>query len=329
MYDAWVPKPFTSKPSVPVIDGTLVTDTDNATNLRMLDETSPDAARIYYSIAPQYAIQQQENLTSSINVIQCLLYNASWTVDFSTHSTGTQSLTPYLEFQNWIPGWQTLPSMRTPTQLTNETTDYTALMEIFGSITAGHMVISTDPTIPFEQTSTMLQTSPLMFSKAVFPDTISASDISTLQTGLEQVFQNMTLSARYAVLPHQDLRGDTALLTHVSTNATSTFFRSQYVYTARDLILTYCLAIAASGSCIVLALFTVAENGNMYTNSFSAIVRVTRDQHCLDEVIETERDKSGAEPLPRKISRAYISLGRPARRKDKEGGVTEWERVWI
>ncbi|OAG42788.1 hypothetical protein AYO21_03071 [Fonsecaea monophora] len=71
MYDAWVPRPATatSPNETPLVDGMLVVDPDRNSNLRILDQISSDAARIYYSIAPD--VTMQATMTASIHVIEC------------------------------------------------------------------------------------------------------------------------------------------------------------------------------------------------------------------------------------------------------------------
>jgi len=304
-YDAWIPRPNTT-PNSTIADGTIVSDADSNTNLRILDEISPDAARIYYSIGPPLSVQS--TLQVPISVIQCALYNASWHVDFDVRSNGQQTLTSNLIFRNWMPGWSSIMPPLTPSRFANLTFDYAGLMETFGSTTSGKLQVPNDPTLPFTETSIMLETSPIMFADAVIPN-ITEDGMVNLQRSFESLFQNMTLSARYAVLPQQDLRGDTSLLNTIHVNATSTAYRNVYSYDARDLLITYSIAIAAGVLSVVLAGRAVAETGAMYSNSFSAVVRVTRSHTELDEVIEDEADRSGTEPLPKKIADARIWPG--------------------
>jgi hypothetical protein len=132
-----------------------------------------------------------------------------------------------------------------------------------------------------------------------------------LQRTLEVLFENMTLSARYAVLPVQDLRGDTALLSTVQVNATSTSSRNVYRYDARGLVVAYALAIVGSAACLLVAMSAVRDMRAVYANNFSTVVRVASGQRkCLDQVIVDEGVRSGAEPLPKRVADAYIWVGR-------------------
>ena len=306
MYDAWIPKPSSSGGNQTLVDGSLVLEPDSNTNLRMLDQTSPDAARIYYSLTPDSTTQQ--NMTNPIYVISCALYNATWHLDFDVRRSGEQLLTPTLQFENWMPGWSSISPPLTPSAQTNTTLDYAGLMETFGAITSGRLDLPNDPTLPFTQTSLALETSPVLFNDA-FPDPFTDASMVNLAATFETLFQNMTLSARYAVLPRQDLRDDARDLSFANVSATSTFLRNVYRYDARDLIIAYSLAISSTALCIILAMAAIRDMQAVYANVFSTAVRITRNQERLNLVIRDEHDRSGAEPLPKCIADAYVWVG--------------------
>lgn len=306
VFDTWVPKPDGNSNDT-IVDEGIIHDSDKSRDLRILDQTSPDAATIYYSIAPPPSTEASTE--SPIYVIQCSLYNASWHLDFDVRSTGEQVLTPLIEFENWMPGCSSIkPPLKSNTQ-TDVIFDYAGLMETFGAITTGRVEVPNDPNLPFVQTSIALETSPVLFADAT-PAPFTNEAMVQLQRTLETAFQNMTLSARYAVLPQQELRGDTALLTFLNVDANSTFTRNVYDYKSRDLIISYTLAVVLSALCILLAVHAIRDMGAVYSNNFSTAVRITRAQTRLDHIIVDERDRSGAEPLPKHIADAYIWAGR-------------------
>ncbi len=184
---------------------------------------------------------------------------------------------------NWMPGWSSITPPLTASTRTNSILDYARLMETFGSITSGQMKVRDDENLPFTQTSLALETSPVFFAD-VTPKPFDAKAMITLQRTLESLFENMTPSARYGVLPAQDLRGDTALLTRVQVNATSTFARNVDKYDARGLVVAYSLAVVGSAACILLAVLAVRDMRAVYSNNFSTVVRATSGQRCLDQV---------------------------------------------
>ena len=305
MYDTWIPRLSSSSDSL--VDGMLVPNRDLNSNLRILDQTSPDAARIYYSLAPDAATQV--SLATPVYVISCALYNASWHLDFDVRSTGEQRLSPNLKFEHWMPGWSSIKPSLTPSIQTNTVLDYAGLMETFGAITSGRLDYPNNENLPFTQTSLALETSPILFNDA-FPDPFNDASMVTLANTFEALFQNMTLSARYAMLPRQDLRDDAETWTSVNVSATSTFYRNTYRYDAQDLILAYSIAVAASALCIISAIFAIKDMGATYSNVFSTAVRISRKQDRLDVVIRDDHDRSGAEPLPKNVADAYIWVGR-------------------
>jgi hypothetical protein len=63
---------------------------------------------------------------------------------------------------------------------------------------------------------------------------------------------------------------------------------------------------------VLLGVHALLRNGASYTNSFSTIVRVTRDP-ALSRLIADEGDLQGAEPVPKHIRRAEVRLGRNAK----------------
>jgi hypothetical protein len=64
--------------------------------------------------------------------------------------------------------------------------------------------------------------------------------------------------------------------------------------------------------CVLLGVYALLRNGASYTNSFSTIVRVTRDP-VLSSLIDDEGDLQGAEPVPKHIRRTKVQLGRHAK----------------
>ncbi len=182
-----------------------------------------------------------------------------------------------------MPRWSSITPPLTASTRTNSILDYARLMETFGSITSGQMKVRDDENLPFTQTSLALETSPVFFAD-VTPKPFDAKAMITLQRTLESLFENMTPSARYGVLPAQDLRGDTALLTRVQVNATSTFARNVDKYDARGLVVAYSLAVVGSAACILLAVLAVRDMRAVYSNNFSTVVRATSGQRCLDQV---------------------------------------------
>ncbi len=98
-----------------------------------------------------------------------------------------------------------------------------------------------------------------------------------------------------------------------TTDSTSQEFQSQFVYEPRTLLIAYGIGALFALVCILLGVHALLHNGASYRNSFSTIVRVTRDP-SLSRLIADEGDLQGAEPVPKHIRRAEAQLGRGAKK---------------
>jgi len=96
------------------------------------------------------------------------------------------------------------------------------------------------------------------------------------------------------------------------TNATQHTFESQFVYEPRTLLVAYGISTLVALLCVAMGVYALRQNGVSYTNSFSTIVRVTRDPE-LDKLIEDEGDLQGTDPVPPHIHNAVVKLGRRAK----------------
>jgi hypothetical protein len=103
--------------------------------------------------------------------------------------------------------------------------------------------------------------------------------------------------------------------------ALSQEFQSQFVYESRTLFIAYGISILFASICILLGVHALLHNRASYTNSFSTIVRVTRDP-LLSSLIADEGDLQGAEPVPEHIRKAEVRLGRCE--KTSPGHVSSW-----
>ena len=152
---------------------------------------------------------------------------------------------------------------------------------------------------------TALEASPQMNYYAF--NAFNASGLQTLMSGLESLMQNFTLSGRYGALNPFDIT-TRAALSNTTINATYSSFINQYSYEPRDLAIAYGLSIFWAVVCMILGAIAITQNRGSYTNSFSTIVRVTRDPE-LDRLIEEGEDRIGADPLPDHIAEAMVRFG--------------------
>lgn len=79
-----------------------------------------------------------------------------------------------------------------------------------------------------------------------------------------------------------------------------------YVYSPRNLILAYGIAILFTLVGVILGFWCLSVNGGSYSNSFSTVLRTTRNSQ-LDTLVRTS-ETTGADPLPHHLGRTKVSL---------------------
>lgn len=135
----------------------------------------------------------------------------------------------------------------------------------------------------------------------------NASGLQTLMSGLEGLMQNFTMSERYGAPNPFDIT-TRAALSNTTTIATHSSFVIQYSYEPRDLAIACGLSIFWAVVCMILGAIAMAQNRGLYTNSFSTVIRVTRDPE-LDRLIKEGEDRIGTEPLLDHIAEATVRFG--------------------
>jgi hypothetical protein len=81
---------------------------------------------------------------------------------------------------------------------------------------------------------------------------------------------------------------------------------NMYSYDPHGLWLAYGIASGATLLSIILGMYGIWRNGGVgYQSTFSTFLRTTRDQVFIDLIEPKDR---GAEPLPKKLAEASISL---------------------
>lgn len=120
----------------------------------------------------------------------------------------------------------------------------------------------------------------------------------SLSTVIEELFQNMTLS----------LFSDAYFLkeTDEPVNVTRSYTRNIYTYSQRNLLMSYGIALGLTLLASIAGCVAIIFNGASYTHKFSTILRTTSG---FEELVN-EKDRSGADPLPKYLSRANLQLGR-------------------
>jgi hypothetical protein len=137
----------------------------------------------------------------------------------------------------------------------------------------------------------------------------SPSFNQSLGSAIEELFQNLTMS----------LFSDSRFVRDMQdpVDVTVSYTRNLYSYSQKNLIVSYGVALSLALLASIAGCVAIFCNGASYTQKFSTVLRTTTG---LGQVV-AENDRSGADPLPKYLSRARVDLGRAG------GTVVEMKRV--
>ena len=131
----------------------------------------------------------------------------------------------------------------------------------------------------------------------------------SLGTATEELFQNITLS----LLSEPEFARDSDENVDIFISRT----QNAYFYNRTNLLLSYGLSLVLSFFACLVGCVSIFRGNVSYSNKFSTMLRTTRDD-SIDTLVATE-DRNGADPLPRYLAKAAISLGQSrSMREDKE-----------
>ncbi|EXJ59535.1 uncharacterized protein A1O5_12160 [Cladophialophora psammophila CBS 110553] len=303
-YYGWAPQPGWG----PDVNGSFFASTDLQIGNNRLDFVSKDAARVFIYLNTTGVDETGNRIPgfdgkAEAQMITCALYNASYDAHFAVKSTGAQFITAFPRFENWMPALSTMEGTLEDPRVRQQM-NMQAVMESFVMMVNGPITYSNDISFP-----TINSVYGLAMNKALFPAQPGLNQTAlTLRQAKqnEMLFQNITLSMRYSVVSGS-VGDDQTVAAAVRQR-----FESQFVYEPRTLLIAYGLGAFFALICVLLGVHALLHNGASYTNSFSTIVRVTRDP-ALSRLIAEEGDLQGAEPVPKHIRRAELRLGRSAK----------------
>jgi hypothetical protein len=139
----------------------------------------------------------------------------------------------------------------------------------------------------------------------------SPSFNQSLSAAIEELFQNMTLSLFSDSRFVRDLQDP--------VDVTIAYTRNLYSYSQKNLIISYGIALSLALLASIAGCIAIYWNGASYTQKFSTVLRTTTG---LGQVV-AENDRSGADPLPKYLSRARVDLGRAEEKTMELGQVSE------
>ncbi|KAF2462933.1 uncharacterized protein BDR25DRAFT_320387 [Lindgomyces ingoldianus] len=305
IYASWVPGPSEGNRldrtgSATLLNGTILIG-------RTLDYVSRDGARIFImSNVPPASFWEvfTEDIDSPryrVNVTECLLFNATYDVDFNfqypqhTHrvniSTWLNPVSSPLNDDSFLIGDGS----------ENTTADaiisYCALMNAFGSLLVGKMGLETVNASYYATNWQMIK--------------IDWARAEAVEAGLEQLFQNFTVS----LLSDSGLTKNSADAAFVPVTVET--WPITYIYNRPDLLLPYGLAFLATTISAMVGLHAFFVNKDSYQNIFSTFLRVTNDSY-LRALIDP--GDAGADPLPRHLAQVRIRMVREEEAEDRDAG---------
>ncbi|OQU96014.1 hypothetical protein CLAIMM_02158 [Cladophialophora immunda] len=233
-----------------------------------------------------------ESTTESVT--ECVLHNASYTVDFDFTWPNQDVRLRQLALKETIitDDDQDLMSVAgsyvlsySDPYLSNRRLSYKAIMDAFGSIFVGEATYSHyGVTIP-SGGSRYSQTA------------VDWTNSETIQRSLEGLFHNITLG----LLSSKQLVMNDTVAPFVNVSVTT--YPNKYTYDAFDLWLSYGIAIGVTLLCVAFGLEAIVRNQATYSNRFSTILRTTRNS-AFDDLVGENDD--GSDPLPTSIGEAIL-----------------------
>ncbi|KKK23717.1 hypothetical protein AOCH_006792 [Aspergillus ochraceoroseus] len=237
--------------------------------------------------------------TGSRVVVECGMYNASYTANFD-YTNGEQSIEIVdLHVLNRVPKHDshTLPAPANENQLFA----YTSIMDTFKTALEGLCWASPD-----RCTDTQIYTSSLVNSKEIWElvygdesvGNVSYRTLPRLVEVASELGRNITLSFFSNDYFLQNTSQAKTINVTVYQNQT------KYSYAQRNLLIAYGVAVVVSLLCVIAGFLTMVDNGFAFTDSFSTILRATRNSD-FDDIVPVAAT-TGADPLPRSVAKTRV-----------------------
>ncbi|KAF4950753.1 hypothetical protein FSARC_13097 [Fusarium sarcochroum] len=255
--------------------------------------------------------------------IECALYNSSFAVDF-TYNNGQQDISYKTKKLNGVSAANTLTCGNQSPDSCKDLIAYISLMDALGKLLLGSLQISHYGAM--SPTQTQIMSSALMDSKEMQAlravNSVDASEREeilqsvigniSISDALEQLFTNATISL---FSNSRFLQNDTA-----ASNGPITYLSPQiaFSYAPRNLFIAYGSGLLVAAIVVAFGLVCIKSSSASYGNSFSTILRTTRNPD-LDTMVPAA-ETSGAEPLSNHLGNSRLVLRSQGRRL---GGMEE------
>ena len=265
------------------------------------DDSRPQALYLAY----RDNMAQKGLHSNDVALLNCTLYNATYTVSFNFNNGNQDVSINAIELQNAIFIESSRDRASFPGAFglnTPEVQSYLAYTEAVGELLLS-MLFSAD--LPRIDKTHILETE-LAFTEELYPlyanctkSSITPRPLRPLVETLEELFQNMTLS----LLTIPEITAERPVMSNVSVS----FTHNAYRYNKERVFAAYGAAAAGTFLTVVIGLYSFAVTGTSYSNKFSTVIRVARDQTIGVHI--QHKDRLGQDPLPTYIGEAKLHLG--------------------
>jgi hypothetical protein len=277
------------------------------------------------------------------DVVNCSLFNASYTVHESSDSNGvSEPRLSEVRILDSVPFTTSTSRKFSQQRSASDATlfSYNGLMECFNRLLVGSIVADypdLDGTQYIDEDKLKFQNPNLMATLLAFstellpyltksntkgndfapPDLQSSiiwedenSTVSMPNEALESTSYNKSIASGIEQLFQNftlALFSDARFLrdSESPVNMTVSYTRNIYSYSSRNLLLSYGVALSLTLLASLAGCFAIFFNRASYTNKFSTIMRTTAGF----EYLVHENDRTGADPLPKHLAKSRIHIG--------------------
>ncbi|KAF9771459.1 hypothetical protein IL306_010902 [Fusarium sp. DS 682] len=278
------------------------------------DRTDTTKYAKLYVVVPDKPIS--EHYIMANKTIECQLYNTSFAINF-TFNNGKQDIsykTKRLNGVSYVDAGLSSKGSKDTSRF-HASVAYLSLMDALGRLLLGSLQISHYGVMSPIQTQIM--SSVLMDSKELqIVQEMNAQQYSTgdlpkaesvignisIADALEQLFTNVTISLfSNSKFLQNETTASRGPITYLSTQIA-------FSYAPRNLFIAYGVGIIASAFIVATGLLCINSASASYGNSFSTILRTTRNPD-LDTIVPVA-ETSGAEPLSKDLGDVRLVLRR-------------------
>ncbi|EYB28031.1 hypothetical protein FG05_35257 [Fusarium graminearum] len=237
-----------------------------------------------------YVLTAKKEGRQAENTVKCELYNSSYSINF-TFDNGLQNIKYKTERVNGV-------------SVLDVEESYLLLMDTIGDLLVGATWDAGNNVTGVQRTMAVITSvyESLHMHSFHQEKPKSATRYMSMGETLEELFTNLTISL---FSNSEFLQNDTT-----ASYSPVTRFSAQnaFSYEPRNLFIAYGIGILFSFIVVIYGLLCIKAASASYTNSFSTILRTTRNPD-LDTVIPTA-ETSGAEPLSKNLGNVRLTLRR-------------------